>query len=263
MPDHLRAALAFGGYAAKTVVYCLLGLLIIGTAIGTFQAKTPSQKSVFVSIVQQPFGQILLGAVIIGMACYVLWRLTQAFFNADNLDSHSAKDIVMRIFYFVSAVIYGFGTYLAIKVFQGVRSSGSGSNSQQMSSNLMQETWGVWVVGICGALIIAFSFIQFKHAIKADFMDKFDRYAMSYRVDVIARLVGRCGFFARGIVYVLVGSFFTHAALTIDPQQAGGLQEALQTIMQQTYGQYGLAVVGAGFFTFGLFCALESWYHRT
>ena len=54
-----------------------------------------------------------------------------------------------------------------------------------------------------------------------------------------------------------------HAALVSNPQQAGGLKEALNTIMQQPFGQVGVIVVGAGFFTFGLFCALESRYHKT
>ncbi len=263
MTQSLRTALVFGGYAAKTVVYCLLGLLVIGTAIGSFRQDTPSQKSVFIKLVEQPFGQIILGIVIIGMACYVLWRLTQTFFNTDDLGT-SAKDVVMRIFYFVSAIIYGSGTYLAIKVFKGARSDGGGqSNSEQMSSTLMQETWGLWVLGLAGALIIAFSFIQFKHAFKADFMDKFDLHKMSARARSAANKVGRFGFFARGIIYILVGSFFVHAALTANPQQAGGLQEALGTILQQSYGQFALMFVGAGLFTFGLFCALESRYHKT
>ena len=83
--------------------------------------------------------------------------------------------------------------------------------------------------------------------------DKFELSAMSQALKKMARIVGRTGFFARGIVYILVGSFFVHAALVSNPQQAGGLKEALNTIMQQPFGQIGVMVVGAGFFTFG-FC---------
>lgn len=262
MPDNFRKALAFGGYAAKTVVYCLLGVLIISAAAGSIRSDTPSQKSVFISLLSQPFGQTLLGLVIIGMACYVLWRFTQALLNADNLDNNT-KGIVMRLFYFVSGILYTTGTYLAIKVFLGARSDSGQSSSEQMSSTLMQQTWGWWLVLIGGGLIITFSVIQFRHAFKADFMDKFELTAMSEALKKVARIVGRAGFFARGVVYILVGSFFVHAALASNPQQAGGLKEALNTIMQQPFGQVGVIVVGAGFFTFGLFCALESRYHKT
>ncbi len=257
--------LVFGGYAAKTVVYCLLGLLILQAAIGAVGSSTPSQKNVFTSILEQPFGRIMLGCVIVGMVCYVIWRFVQGATNIDHLDMSSAKDVITRIFYFVSGVIYAFGTYLAIKVFQGVGGSSSGgqSNSEQMSSSLMQQQWGIYLVGAVGLIIIAFAFIQFKHAIKTDFMDKFDVHRMSAKVKKTAQVVGRLGFLARGIVYILVGGFFVQAAIQADPQEAGGLQEALSTITQQSYGQIGLMVVGAGIFLFGIFCAIESRYHKT
>lgn len=263
MTDNIRTALAFGGYAAKTIVYCLLGILVIGTAIGNFRQDTPSQKSVFIKLVEQPFGQVILGIVIVGMACYVLWRLSQALFNIDKLDD-SAKDVLKRVFYFVSAIIYASGTYLAIKVFQGARSDGGGQNSsEQMSSTLMQQTWGLWLVGLCGVIVILFSFIQFKHAIKSDFMDKFDLHKMSAKAKSAAEKVGRVGFFARGVIYIMVGGFFVSAALAADPEEAGGLRDALNTLMQQSYGQYAVMFIGAGLFLFGIFCAFESRYHKT
>ena len=265
MTDNWKSMLAFGGYAAKTVVYCLLGVLILQSAIGAYGSDSPSQKNVFMSILEQPFGRILLGAVIVGMACYVIWRFVQAGLNIDNLDMSKAKDVVTRIFYFVSGIIYAFGTYLAIKVFQGAGGSSSGgqSNSEEMSSTLMQQQWGIYLVAAVGIIIVIFSFIQFKHAFKADFMDKFDVHRMSARIKKLSRVVGRMGFFARGIVYILVGGFFIQAAYQADPQEAGGLKEALDTIVQQSYGQYALMVVGAGIFLFGIFCAIESRYHKT
>ncbi|MBD3585777.1 DUF1206 domain-containing protein [Salinimonas sp. HHU 13199] len=257
--------LVFGGYAAKTVVYCLLGVLILKMAIGVYGSDSPSQKNVFLSIIEQPFGRIMLGCVIVGMACYVVWRFVQASMNIDNLDMSSAKDVVKRVFYFVSGIIYAFGTYLAIKVFHGSSGSSSGgqSNSEEMSSTLMQQQWGIYLVAAVGIIIVIFSFIQFKHAFKADFMDKFDVHRMSAKIKKISQVVGRMGFFARGIVYILVGGFFIQAAYKANPEEAGGLKEALDTIIQQSYGQYALMVVGAGIFLFGIFCAIESRYHKT
>ena len=87
--------------------------------------------------------------------------------------------------------------------------------------------------------------------------------AIFLTIKKLSRVVGRMGFFARGIVYILVGGFFIQAAYQADPQEAGGLKEALDTIVQQSYGQYALMVVGAGIFLFGIFCAIESRYHKT
>lgn len=259
-----KRVLAFGGYAAKTVVYGLLGILIIRAAMGAVGSDTPGQSEVFASLLQQPFGRFLLGAVVLGMICYVLWRLVQAILNIDNLDMSETSDVITRIFYVVSAIIYASGATLAFKTLQGSgSSSGSQNTSEQVSSNLMQNQWGVYLVGAIGIVIIIFAFIQFNHTLKAKFMNKLDRHRMSARVTQVAEYVGRMGFFARGIVYLLVGGFFVNAAWQADPQEAGGLHEALQTILQQSYGQYGLLVVGIGMVTFGIFCAVEARYHKT
>ena len=44
LTDNWKSMLAFGGYAAKTVVYCLLGVLTLQSAIGAYGSDSPSQK---------------------------------------------------------------------------------------------------------------------------------------------------------------------------------------------------------------------------
>ncbi|GGW91469.1 DUF1206 domain-containing protein [Alteromonas halophila] len=258
------SVIAGAGYSAKTVMYTMLGVFIISSAISALGSENTTQKHVFETIQSQPYGQVMLIAVVAGLICYALWRWLQCVLNTESLDMSKAKDVIMRVFLFVSGLIYLIAAYLGIKVFTGDDSSGQGgSDSQQMTAQLMQYEWGLIIVGAGAVAIIAFAFIQFKHAYTADFIKKFETERLSQGAQEATRKAGRVGYTARGVVYLLVGSFFAFAALNQDASEAGGLQKALETLTEQTFGQYLLGAVGVGFVMFGIYCAFEARYRRT
>ena len=254
--------IARAGYGAKTVVYILLGIFVITTAFTFLQSEEPTQDHVFRTLLEQPFGWYLLAGVVCGLVCYMLWRLIQAFLNTENLDMSKAGDVITRAFFVLSATIYGVGALGATKVLIGTGNSEQDS-SKQVSQELMQQAWGEWLVAAIGTGILIFSFIQLKHACKADFMEKFNTHHMRDSEIHISRIAGRLGYLARGVVYILVGAFFIQAAIERDPSEAGGLKEAFSTILNQRYGQYGLAATGAGIAMFGIFCGFETIYRIT
>ena len=119
------------------------------------------------------------------------------------------------------------------------------------------------MVAAIGAGVLIFAFMQFKHAYKADFLKKFEQAKLTGHKQKTTKVVGRLGYFARGVVYLLVGSFFVISAVKNDPSEAGGLQQALQTLTQQAFGLYMLAAMGVGFIMFGIYCGFEARYRRT
>ena len=73
---------------------------------------------------------------------------------------------------------------------------------------------------------------------------------------------GRVGYVAKGVALVVLGALFVLAAVRSDPQEAGGLDQALRTIGEQPFGQVLLVAVGAGFVAFGIFCGVRARYAR-
>ena len=69
--------LARYGYAAKGVVYVLIGTL---AALGAFKEDEgpTDSRGALTQIVYQPFGRTILCVIAAGLAGYALWRLTQA-----------------------------------------------------------------------------------------------------------------------------------------------------------------------------------------
>ena len=247
------------GYASKLVAYCMLGALVIMSALSWFQQDHPTKRDVFQELAQQPFGSIMIWLIIAGFVCYAIWRWAQAFLNPEE-SSGDWKGIIRRVFYAISGVIYLSGAYLAYRVVSADSSGGSTDNKERWTRLLMEYNWGVWVVGAIGLTVMVFAVIQFKNAWKQDFMDKFDCDNMSDSEQHTCKTAGRFGFLARGIVYVIVGGFFVRSAITHDPDKVIGLQQAFQTIVEQPFGQILLTITGLCLFLFGVFCGFEARY---
>src|SRR4051812_3242680 len=71
------------GYAAKGVVYIVIGGLAALTALGN-GGQTTDRKGAIEVLYGQPAGQIILGLVAFGLACYALWSFIKALADTEN-----------------------------------------------------------------------------------------------------------------------------------------------------------------------------------
>ena len=74
--------------------------------------------------------------------------------------------------------------------------------------------------------------------------------------------VSRFGIAARGVVFGVIGVLFVNAALHANPQEAGGVSDALRTLRQQPYGVWILAVIGIGLVAYGVYEFVRARYRR-
>ena len=97
--------LARFGYVAKGFVYGAIGILALMTAFSVGGGKTTGTSGALQSIAQQPFGQILLILIAIGLVGYVIWRLVEAVNDPEDKGT-DAKGIFSRLGYLVSGIAY-------------------------------------------------------------------------------------------------------------------------------------------------------------
>lgn len=246
--------LARFGYGAKGIVYAVVGILAIqGVA-------RSGQEGALSTISQQPFGQVLLGVVGLGLLAYALWRFVQAGLDPEN-EGDDAEGSAKRIAYASSGVVY---LGLAISAAQIVIGSGGGGGggAQGWTARLLSVPFGQWLVGLVGASVIAGGLYQLKQAATADFKEDFDLREMSSEEETWAERAGRLGHAARTIVYFIIGWFLIQAALTSNAQQAGGLGKALDTLQNQPYGPWLLTAAGAGLICYGIYCFVMARYRK-
>lgn len=243
---------ARAGYTAKGVVYTIVGVLAVQTAFGSGGQTTGSQGAIQ-EIASQPFGQTLLVITAIGLACYALWRLAMALLDPAH-EGTDGKGIVKRLGYAGSGLVNGALAFTAVRILTD-SGGGSGSGSkQQMTAQLMSQSYGRILVGIGGAIVVAVGLYHFYKAAKAKFMEKYNVSEMSRTERTWAKRIGRIGLTARGVAFVMIGSFFVQAALQAQPGEAGGLGRVFQELLQQPYGPWLMGLLALGFVCYGIYC---------
>ena len=115
--------LARAGFVARGVIYAVIGILAVKLALGDGGKTTNQSGALKKTIAQQPFGQVLLILVAIGLAGYSLWRLFRAFLGHGPEDSDSGLD---RVSAFASGIAYAIIFVLALEILLG---SGASSGS--------------------------------------------------------------------------------------------------------------------------------------
>lgn len=238
------------GYAAKGIVYLLIGTLT------TMLAFTPGKdavgpKEALQMIADSTLTRALLGAVGVGLIAYSLWRWFQAAMDPENKGS-DAKGLAQRGGYFCSGLAY-FGIAVeAFRLMQGY-GSGGGDSAEHWTGKVLGLPFGAWLVGIAAACVAGAGLYQFYRAYSAKFMKHLKRAEMSAKVEQVSKYLGRAGFAARGVVYLIIAGFLVDAAAATDAERAGGIGQALSSISNESYGPYLLCVVAIGLAAYGVF----------
>ncbi len=248
------------GYMTKGVVYFIIGILAVQVALGT-GGRTTGSSGTFQTIASQPFGMFLLIAVGVGLLAYALWRFVQAAFDPEH-KGDDLKGLATRVGYAVSGVIYGGLAWTALQVVMGSGGGGGGNSTQSMTARLMSQPFGVWLVGIAGAIVIGLGFYQIYKGYKAKFLEKMNLNEMSQTEETWATRLGRIGLIARGVVYEIIGIFLLVAAWQTNPQQARGLEGVLDTLLQQPFGPWLLGLIAIGLMAYGIFMGVMGRYRH-
>jgi Domain of Unknown Function (DUF1206) len=255
-------ALARVGYAAKGVVYLVIGILAAQLAIGHGGAAT-DQRGALHAIYEQPFGKILLAIVAIGLILFAIWSFLQAFLDTER-KGHDAKGVISRIGYGITGISYGLLGWGSLQLALGTGTGGKNStaSTQEWTAKLLQQPFGVPLVILIGLVVIGLACFMFYRAYSANFEKHFSYADLRGDVRKWAMVAGRMGHAALGVDFLIVGIFLVVAALSHNPKDAKGLDSALQTLLHQPFGPVLLAIVAIGLACYGVYSFVEARYRR-
>lgn len=245
--------LARAGYAAKGMLYMVIGALATQAAFGA-GGQTTDQKGALREIASTSFGTVLLALLGVGLMGYAIYRFVEAVARM-RAGAKGAGKSMARV---VSGVLHASLSIAAFNLILGRASDGGPS----FTARLMEQPAGQVLVGGIGVVILGFAVYLLSRAWKADLEKELDTSRMSETVRRLAIPLGRAGYAARGVVFSIVGVFFLHAAATHDPNKAEGIDGALRTLQTSDLGPIALAVVALGLVCFAAFCLLRARYFR-
>ncbi|WP_046179424.1 DUF1206 domain-containing protein [Domibacillus tundrae] len=246
------------GHMAKGTVYALVGIFAMLAAAG-MGGGTTGTSGALSTVAHEPFGNLLLWLISIGLIGYVVWQLLKSIKDVEHNGS-DAKGIVKRVGYLVSAVIYGSLALTAFKL--AMQTGGGGSSEKTISAKLLAQPFGQWIVGLIGLIIIIYGLIELYRGFKEKFMKYFKTHEMKNKEVRLARNAGKAGLMARGVVLAMTGFFFIQTAITANPDETKGFGGALAELASQPFGQFLLGLVAAGLILYGVYEVVRGRYQR-
>jgi hypothetical protein len=248
------------GYAARGVVYAIVGILAVQAAFGGgSEGRTTGSEGAVVTVARQ--STALLWLLALGLLGYAIWRLIQGALDAEGKGT-DPKGLVKRGAMIASGIAYGALALFAVRIATGSGGGGGQSGDQGWTADLMTKPFGRWLVGLAGLAVIASGLYQIARGWSEKFREHLKLGEMSAEEQRLALHTGKLGLIARGIVFLLSGWFLIQAALRFDPSQARGLGGALETLASQPYGPWLLGLVALGLIAFGAYSILEARYRR-
>lgn len=238
------------GLLAQGTTYILIGVIALQMAFGD-GARSASQEGAFHTVASQPFGEVLLWIIAVGLLGYALWHLLAAF-EADA--DEPAKEWGERALYLVKTAVYLVLAWTAASIAMNAGSSGSSS----VTADIMKSDAGRLLVGLVGIAIIVTGLVLAWKGWTTDFEKKLRSDQMSETTYRAVRTLGLVGYLARGVVFTLLGVLVVYSAITFTPKHASGIDQALQEVAQAPAGPLLLTLVAIGLIAFGLYSCAEA-----
>lgn len=256
------AWVARGGLVAKGLSYAMVGVLAIQVAFGE-GGKVTSRQGALATIAQNGLGKVLLIVLALGFAAYALWRFVSAYAEREEDDDAQgkAKNWGKRAGYVGRGLIYAGLTYTTIRILMG-SGGGQSQNQEARSTTAGVLDWpgGRWLVGLAGLAIIGAGAWNAYKGAAGKFEEDWRMGQMSKTERQWGGRVATAGHLARAVVFALIGIFLTKAALEYDPDEAIGLDGALQKLAEASYGALLLGVTAAGLICYALYCLVDARY---
>lgn len=251
------------GLVGKGVLFTVIGLIAVQLAAGDPSSDTTTTGAIE-WIAARPFGKFLLVALTVSLFALALWRLLDAAMG-DPVEGTEASDRVkfgIKGLLYLSLAAGALSTTIAnwnnTSSTGGQTGSGGGTDRQQATATVLEWPAGRWIVAIVGLGVIGYALYVFKtHTLDKKFVGR-----LTVGPDSGVAQLGRYGYAARSIVYVLIGYFLLQAGITYEAGKTEGLSGALKELAGKSWGQLLLWGVAFGLVAFGLYTLAEAKYRR-
>jgi hypothetical protein len=252
-------AMARAGYAANGLVHILIGAIALVVAFGGDGAT--DQSGALMVIAAVPLGFVLLWFIAIALCALGAWQLMEGILVRPPSDDAQglARMWGLRIGAWGQSAIFIALGLITASVAIGARID-TEEAVETASRGLLSIPGGPIVLAVTGIGIGIGGIVFVVMGVRRSFRSKIE----IPRAGVGRNLAGLgvFGFIAKGIALVIVGVLLVIAALSDDADTAGGLDGALQALLDLALGQWLVGVVGIGFVAYGVFCLFRARYAK-
>ncbi len=246
------------GHGAKGMLYGLIGLFAIHDLRYGYQVS--GSEGALLTLGRQPLGSLILGLLSFCLLGYVLWRFMQALFDPGSSEDLGIRQVIQRCGYGAS----GFA-YLGIARTAGNLALGLAidfdDTFEDLASVLFERTIGPWMLLGAGACTVGVGLTYVYGAFTGSYISRFradlDTSAKGWVV-----WIGMLGITARGVSFILVGSYLIKAAYFLDFDSAGGLSYVFDQLDDDYRGKIWLGAIAFGFIAYAVYMVIAAVYRK-
>jgi hypothetical protein len=252
--------LARAGFAAKGIVYLILGTLVTRAAVGA-GGRITNMRGALRALLRESYGRPLLAALAMGLLGYALWRFLESFADA-NGKGRTPKALAVRAGYAGSGLVYG-----SLAIYAGrlaLHSPGTGGSGGNALDAWVSPSAAGWLVPLAGLCLIGYAIQQFASAWRGKLDSRVSAGDAAREAGRWVITVSRFGIAARACVFVGIGMLL----LTSPARQSASAAtdtdtvDSLQWIAHLPNGQWVLAAVALGLAAYGVYQLVHARYRR-
>ncbi len=247
------------GYAAKGVVYLVIGILAVQAA-AISQQKAAGTYLALTFLIHQPLGKLLVCLLAFSLLGYSLRRLFQVILVSEDSNSFGLKRSFQRIGYIMSGLSYAGVAYTALNL---IFELGEYDDTiEDLASQLFEQPLGEWLILLGGIIVTSIGILYVYGAYSGSYISEFKSFDIHHQLEKWATRIGKLGVAARGVSFILTGVFLIEAAISGNSELAGGLQNALRVLGTKPFGWLWLGLIGIGLICYGLYMFVAAKYRR-
>ena len=240
--EHPAAAwAAAAGHVVNGVVHAIIGGIAIGIARGA--GGSADQSGAMRAIKDNPLGAAALWLVAGALFALALYSLAVAVGEVSRKKRDAAKSVGRAVMYAVvgsAALVYALGG-----------TADGEETTESVSAELLQSWWGSALLVLAGVVIAVIGVAMMAKGVTRSFLKDVElppRFRRSFTA------LGIAGYLAKGLAVVIIGVLFVVAVFTRDPEDTGGLDGALKSLVGVPGGQAVLVAIGVGLILYGVYC---------
>ncbi|HVE73767.1 MAG TPA: DUF1206 domain-containing protein [Mycobacteriales bacterium] len=237
------------GMVGRSALWVTMAILTLQVAIGG-SART-DQEGALRAIADRPLGELLLVLMAVGLV---------AFAGHQAITAGLGGPRGRRLKAGAKALLYAAVAALTVRFL--VVGPSEGDQTASLAARLMDAPGGRVLVGAVGLVVVAIAVVTGYEGLRSHHEDRLDpaRLPGRWRARVIK--AGVVGILGRSLVVGLVGGFLLRAAVLFDPAEAKGLDAALQTLRDQSYGVVLLVLAASSMLAYAIWSTLEAAFRR-
>ncbi len=246
--------MARSGFAAKGIVYLILGYLSLKAAFGAGRAG--SAQAALLEVLGAPFGRALLAVLAFGLVWYAIWRFLEAFADA-NGKGNEPKGLARRAGYFASGAVYSALAFDAISLV--LRWANDGGEVRSILAPLLTG----WLATLAGIVVFGYGCYHIWKGIQGKLGKQLKEGEARREAGPWVILLSRIGLAGRGAVFAVIGYWLaTHPASGPSMASESAAGGALRLIARLPQGKWIMALTAAALMAYGIFQLVHARYRR-